>query len=176
MAERLKKGDISIIELLQLSAQYYQEKDNKKWRAEIDVISAKITARNNLSYNPSTHKWEQIGREIKFIFIIRTDPISYKKGDSLKYHYYPVIFLLRDFDKGITSPFRSRVGGLKRWKSLRRKISEGKTQDEKNRIRKENKNDECEDIYCENGREELIESDEIDSFEEAFMRGYEESG
>ncbi len=43
------------------------------------------------------------------------------------------------------------------------------------RFVKENKNSGCEDIYCEDGREELIESDEIDSFEEAFMRGYEEA-
>ena len=32
------------------------------------------------------------------------------------------------------------------------------------------------DIYSEDGREELIEDDEIESFEEAFMRGYEEAG
>ena len=33
-----------------------------------------------------------------------------------------------------------------------------------------------EDIYSEDGREELVDNDEIDSFEEAFMKGYEESG
>jgi hypothetical protein len=139
MADRLRKGDTSLYDMLLVSARYYLEKDDKKWRAEVDVVSAKITARKNLSYNPRTHKWEQIGREVKFQFLIKTDPISYKKNDSLKFHYYPVIFLLRDFDKGIASPFRSRVGGLKRWKKSRRKISEGKTPDEKDRIRRENK-------------------------------------
>jgi len=34
--------------------------------------------------------------------------------------------------------------------------------------------DNGEDIYSENGREQLIDSDEISDFEEAFMRGYEE--
>ena len=141
MAERLRKtkGDLSIIDLLIYSGTYYVEVDNKKWRAEVDVVSAKIIARNNLTYNPSTHQWEQSGREVKFEFLIRTAPTSYKKNDSLKYHTYPVIFLLRDFDKGIASPFRSRVGGLKRWKNIKQKISEGKTPEEKDRIRKENK-------------------------------------
>jgi len=44
------------------------------------------------------------------------------------------------------------------------------------RIIKNESNFESDDVYSENGREELIESDEIDSFEEAFMKGYEEAG
>lgn len=45
------------------------------------------------------------------------------------------------------------------------------------RIIKDNYDDDLEDdIYSEDCREELIDNDEIDDFEEAFMRGYEESG
>ena len=44
------------------------------------------------------------------------------------------------------------------------------------RIIKENNEYDEEDIYSEDGREELIEGDEISDFEEAFMQGYEEAG
>lgn len=136
---RLKKGDISIAEMLKISYDYYKKKDDKPWRAKLDVKSARITARRNMIYNPSKHKWEQSAREVKFEFVVKTDPISYDRNDSLKYHYYPVVFILRDFDAGLNSSFRSRVGSFKKWKKSNKKISEGKDKREKDRIRKENK-------------------------------------
>ncbi len=139
MAVRLKKSDLSIKGIMSASRIYYKKKDNKPWRAKLDVKSAKITVRRNLTYNPSAHEWEQgKSREVKFVFLVKSDPISYKKTDTLKYHYYPVFFLLRDFDAGLDSAFRSRVGGFKRWKKSTKKISDGKSESEKKKIRKDN--------------------------------------
>ena len=71
-------------------------------------------------------------------FLISTDPVSYKKQDTLHVHRYPVIFLIKDFDANIQSSFRSRVGGLKKWRTPTKKVSDGKTEAEKNKIRKDN--------------------------------------
>ena len=55
---RLKIGDISIAEVLELSRFVYRKEgiDNKAWRAKMDVLSGKIIKRNNLEYNRSTGK------------------------------------------------------------------------------------------------------------------------
>jgi len=135
---RLKKTDISILEMLQVSHEYYKRIDDKILRSKLDVLGAKITARKNLQYDPKTHTWNQSGRELKFVFLISTDPVSYQKTDNVKIHRYPVIFLIKDLDAGINSAFKSRVGGLKRWRTSKLKISEGKTPAEKERIRKIN--------------------------------------
>lgn len=108
---RLKKGEISLLELYKVSNQYYQQFDNKRSRANIDITSAKIVMRNNLKFNRKTNTWEQEGREIKFIFSVVSDPKSYKKTDKLKKHIYPVTFLLKEFS--IYSAFRFRTGSLK---------------------------------------------------------------
>jgi len=137
---RLKKTDISLLEAYTISLDFYKRVDNKMKRSMLDVLAAKITARKNLSYNASTHSWEQSpnAREVKFTFLISTDPTSYVKKDNVEVHKYPVIFLIRDFDAGIHSSFKSRVGGLKRWKSPKLKVSDYKTPAEKERVRKIN--------------------------------------
>jgi len=113
---RLKKGDISIMEILALSLAEYKSKniDDKLWRYKLDIISAKIIIRKNLKYNPSTKQWEQVGREAKIQFLIKSEPESYKDKSNIKIHTYPVTFLFKDFEKGMNSAFRSRVGSLKK--------------------------------------------------------------
>jgi len=139
MNTRLKIGDITINEILTLSRAVYKgEVDNKLRREKMDVRGGKITARKGLTYNKQTKKWEQTGRELRFDFIVRSVPKSYEKTDNVPVHKYPVTFLLKDFTKGLNSPFKWRTGGLKKWKNIKRKISEGKTDSEKDRIRKEN--------------------------------------
>lgn len=135
---RLKQKDPSITELFLISLEYYKRVDNKRDRAKLDVVSAKLIARKNLTYDYTTKQWQQSGREIRFDFLVKSDPVSYEKKDDISPHQYPVIFLIRDLDKGMNSSFRSRVGGLKRWKSPKLKVSEGKTPAEKERRRKIN--------------------------------------
>lgn len=114
-SQRLKKGDITLQQVYLLSRQYYQNNtvDDKKRRARIDIISGKITQRNNLTYNRSTRRWEQTGQESKITFIVSSNPKSYKSEDTVKIHRYPVVFLFKDISKGIASPFRWRTGSQK---------------------------------------------------------------
>jgi len=112
---RLKKGDIDIDTILMLSYQYYQQDagDDKKRRAQMDLIDGKIIARNNFSYDRSQKAWIQTGREVKFVFLVKSDPISYKREDTVKIHRFPVTFLLRDISMGMESAFRWRTGSLR---------------------------------------------------------------
>jgi hypothetical protein len=113
---RLKKGDISIKEMYQLSHEAYKfrEVDNKISRMILDIIGAKLTIQNNLQYNRSTKKWDQIGREVKLAFLIKSDPQSYVKKDTVKIHNYPIYFLLRDINMGMDSAFKWRAGSFKK--------------------------------------------------------------
>lgn len=110
---RLVSKGITIKELLVMSYQdYYKKNDNKDKRMRLDIVNAKLTMRKNYEYNRSEQKWEQTGRNAKLVFMVKTRPISYKKKDPLKFHIYPVTFLILDIDKGINSPFKFRTGSL----------------------------------------------------------------
>lgn len=140
---RLKKGDISINEVFILSLAEFKAKkvDDKEWRSHLDVKSAKLVVRKNLKYNPSTKKWEQTGREVKIQFLVRTTPKSYKDRSGVKVHTYPITFLFKDFSKGLNSPFRSRVGSLKKPtfpKKRTQLIKDAKDEEQANKIRKDN--------------------------------------
>jgi len=117
MAERLKQKDFTIAGVYRSSYQAYRSKkfklDNKARRMKLDVVSGKITGRNNLKYNKETKKWEQIGRDVKIEVLVHTKPISYKANNKVK-HYYPVTFLIHDFEKGVYSSFRWRTGSFSR--------------------------------------------------------------
>jgi hypothetical protein len=139
---RLKKGDITIKELLTLSLALYKKEgiDNKLLREKKDVLGGKISFRRGLVYNRAEKKWEQSSREVRIDFIVRSNPISYQKRDTVSIHKYPVTFLIKDWDKGMDSSFKWRTGGLKKWipaKKHTKNISEGKTPKEKDKIRKE---------------------------------------
>ena len=141
MAAKLKKGDITIKEVLTLSRALYKgDTDDKRIRERKDVVGGKIVARRGLTYNRETKIWEQTSREVRIDFIVRSKPISYKKTDTVAIHKYPVTFLIKDWDKKMNSSFRWRTGGLKRWipsKTHKRNVSEGKTPKEKDTIRAE---------------------------------------
>jgi len=114
LKNRLTKKDITLKEMLIISYDYYHKHDDKEWRAKLDIKSARLSRRQNFSYNQSKKRWEQVGRDVKFTFIVKSDPISYKKNDKLKYHYYPIIIIIHDVSKGINSPFKWRTGSLKK--------------------------------------------------------------
>jgi hypothetical protein len=135
---RLKKGDITLREILRLSDSVYgKEVDNKKKR-QADIVSAKISRRERLRYNFSTKTWEQVGSSVKFIFVILTDPESYKrpKWDTFR-HKYPLYLLLKDVSKGIDSPLRWRDGSFKKPR-FGKKIPLGASSQQKEKIRKQN--------------------------------------
>lgn len=138
---RLKKGDISLKKVLELSTYLYKkgEIDNKGWRAKADVKSAKIKVRRNIEYDRKQQKWIQTGREVKFQFTIKTKPESYKDTSGIDIHEYPVTFILKDLDAGMDSSFRWRTGSLRKPKFPKQKVSEGKDKNEKDRIKKANK-------------------------------------
>lgn len=114
--ERLVTSGYTIKDIINISHKYYKSKigDDKKSRAKTDVINAKIVSRNNYDYNPSTKVWEQTGRDVKIEFLIKTNPVSYKKIDNIKIHKYPITILVHDIDKGINSTFKWRTGSLKK--------------------------------------------------------------
>jgi len=139
MGNRLTGKDWTIREVLYISNQVYGSKvDNKARREKIDVVGGRITLKKNLKWNPETKSYEQSGRDVKLVFKIKSSPTSYSKTDTLKNHYYPVTFLLHQWDLGFDSPFKWRTGSNFKWVKTKKKISEGKTPAEKDRIRAEN--------------------------------------
>lgn len=115
---KLKKGDIPFSEIYYISKKwYYKEYDNKEKRMKLDVIGAKITARKNFKYDPSVKAWKQVEegkRHIKFEFKVKSQPVSYKRNDTIKTHVYPVVFVFYDLNLGLHSPFRWRTGTTKK--------------------------------------------------------------
>lgn len=111
---RLKIGDITLQQVLDLSKMNYKKDSvDNKIKRQSDILTGKTTTRNNLYYNRATKTWEQTGREVKFEFIVTSDPKSYKRPKwDKKRHKYPVTFLLRNFDAGMNSPFRWRTGSM----------------------------------------------------------------
>lgn len=127
---KLKVGDISIAEIVALSRHAFQKKliDNKAYRSRIDVVNAKITARRNMKYDFSKKQWVQTGREVRFDFLIKSDPKTYKKTDTVDIHKYPVTFLIRNLDKGLQSAFRWRTGSFKKPRMPKKGISKSQRQ------------------------------------------------
>jgi hypothetical protein len=138
MAARLKKGDISIKELLLFSRHWYKSVDDKKKRMRMDVKGGKITARRGLDYNRKTKKWEQGAREVRIDLLIKSHPISYEDTSGIKNHYYPITILIKNFNKKMDSAVRWRTGSLYRPKFSTKKISEQKSKSGKDKVRKEN--------------------------------------
>jgi hypothetical protein len=135
---RLRRGDITLREIIRLSNDAYGKYvDNKKNR-QVDITSAKISRRERLRYNFSTKQWEQVGSSVKFVFLITTDPVSYKrpKWDTGK-HKYPIYLLLKDMSKGIDSPLRWRDGSFKKPR-FGKSIPLGASKQQKEKIRKKN--------------------------------------
>ncbi len=113
-SKRLTAEGITFKQMYQKSYKFYKLKkgDNKDLRMRMDVTSAKITARKKLEYDRSEKKWIQTGRDIKVEFLVSSEPISYKKRDSINVHKFPVTFIIHDIDKGINSTFKYRSGSL----------------------------------------------------------------
>lgn len=113
---RLTKQGLTIRDIITISYQYYRSTngDNKSRRADLDIVSAKIIARKNYEYNRSTKSFEQTGRDIKFEFLCKSKPISYKKTDTINIHKYPIIILIHNIDAGLDTTFKIREGSLKK--------------------------------------------------------------
>lgn len=122
---KLKKGDITLGELYTLSKSLYEKEiDDKEKRYKLDIKAVRLVKRNNYEYDKKSKKWVQINkRSIRFEFLIRSEPISYKKTDTLKAHFYPVIFVLYDVEIGMGASFRYRSGSEKVWLKPRKGAS-----------------------------------------------------
>lgn len=133
---KLRKNDIDLATVYAISRNiWYPERDDKEWRAGLDIKSSKLIARKNFKYNQSTKQWEQTERRhIKFEFIVSSDPISYEKIDSIKTHRYPVVFLFYDITKAYESPFRWRTGSLRKLQVAKK----GSSEQERKRIAENN--------------------------------------
>ena len=55
----------------------YKEVDDKASRMRKDVNSARMVVRQNYTFNQSTKRWEQSGREVKLVLIVVSKPKSY---------------------------------------------------------------------------------------------------
>lgn len=111
-SNRLVADGLTIREFLKLCYKYNSREDNKAKRAKMDIVSAKLTKRQNYQYNGITREWEQTGRDAKLEFLVKSDPVSYKKTDSIPIHRYPVTFVIHDIDAGLDTTFRYRSGSL----------------------------------------------------------------
>lgn len=117
MAGKLKKGDISLKEVYLLSKKVFKsgEVDDKKKRARLDITSAKVSNMKNFIYDKNEGIWKSTAkRSVKFEFIVRSKPISYKKTDHISTHIYPVTIVMFDIEQGMDSSFRYRSGSFKK--------------------------------------------------------------
>jgi hypothetical protein len=113
---RLKKGDITLKEILDLSLSVYGKQFDNKKKRQIDIINARVYKREKLEYDFKTRRWTQTGtRGAKFLFIVQTDPKSYKrpKWDDFR-HKFPLYVQIRNINLGMDSPFRWRTGAIKK--------------------------------------------------------------
>lgn len=137
MRRRLKKKDITLRELLKVSYDAYKTKtvDDKRKRVKLDLVSGKIIKRRNLEFNFSTRTWEQTNKYgVIFHFLVKSEPISYKRIDKLKSHTYPVIFHFLDLSLGVNSPIKIRTGSQHKWKTPQK----GSTTKERQKIVEQN--------------------------------------
>lgn len=134
----LRAGDITLKELVQVSKAYWDRGivDDKRAR-QIDILSAKVTARVNLEFDPKDKKYHQVGRSVKLQFVVSSDPISYKKKDNIRIHRFPVTFLFYDWDKGFDSPVRWRCGSTIK-PQFSKPIPDNATDSQKEAVRAEN--------------------------------------
>jgi len=107
---------LTIADVIKLSYKYYKltSGDDKSKRSKLDVVNGRITKQHRFIYNRSNKQWEQQGENVKIEFRIKTSPVSYEKTDTLKYHYYPITFIIDDINKGLYSTFKWRTGSLKK--------------------------------------------------------------
>lgn len=110
----------SLLSVYQQSLKLYKGKvDDKRKRMKLDIVSAKITLKNNFQYDRSTKTWNQTGKTAKLILSVNSKPISYKKNDTINIHKFPVIVLFKDISLGTSTSFKYRTGSEKNWiKSL----------------------------------------------------------
>ena len=114
---KLTRGNISLGEFYRLSLDLYKSEkvDDKKKRAKLDCISAKVNIDKNITYNKVTKLWEDINRRaVKFEFIVKTQPISYESKARIKTHIYPITFILYSIEDGLDTEFKYRSGSLKK--------------------------------------------------------------
>ncbi len=137
--KQLKKGDISIRNLLTISYTWYKKNDSKAWRAKIDIKSGKIVGRMGLDYDRKTKSWNQTSREVKIEVLVKSQPESYDDKSELKNHFYPVTILIKDWNQKFDSAFRWRTGSNYKPRFAKKKITEQKTKAAKDKVRKENK-------------------------------------
>lgn len=117
MSDKLTRGGLTLGEMYKMSLDLYRSGkiDNKKRRANLDVVSTKILALKNFEYNKVTKAWEDIQRRsVKFELIVKTKPISYKRRDKLSSHMFPITLILYSIEDGLNSEFRYRSGSLKK--------------------------------------------------------------
>ena len=113
---KLKKGEITLNQVYAMSTALYNSGrvDNKKKRARLDILRAKMVKRRNFSFNRSSKVWEPDQRtSSKIEFLVSSDPISYPNTSGVKIHRYPVIFWFKNIEQGGDSPFRWRTGSQK---------------------------------------------------------------
>ena len=75
----------SLLSIYQQSLKYYKSKkvDDKKLRAKLDIVSARIILKNGFQYDRSTRTWIQSGKTAKLTIMTSSKPIRYKKYDTV---------------------------------------------------------------------------------------------
>lgn len=134
---RLTNEGFTFKQVYRASYNYYKLKkigDNKEKRMKLDIIGARLVSRKKLEYDRKEKQWIQTGRDIKVEFLCRSDPVSYKKRDTINTHKYPITVIIHDIDKGVDSTFKWRTGSLFKPKF----VKAGMTKDQRIKIEEYN--------------------------------------
>lgn len=103
------------IQIYTNSMKLYRTKvDNKYRRMKLDILSAKITYKNNFVYDRKTKTWIKSGKSSTLTILVKSDPKSYETIDTINTHKYPVTFEFQNINLGVLTPFKWREGGLKK--------------------------------------------------------------
>jgi hypothetical protein len=116
--EGLKKGEITLKQIYQISADYYKKKKGTTTEKAVSytITNTIVKAQGTVKFNEETNKWEGLNRAVRFEFAVKCKELMTskdKKRMEEKITDYPVIFSLMDIDLGLDSPFKWRTGANK---------------------------------------------------------------
>jgi hypothetical protein len=115
MAQGLKKGEITLKEVYQLTVDYYKTKKDISKSRPVYSIKHMISEKAEKDATFDKEKgWTREGKSAKITFIVECKEMVAtpdKKSVAIKATEYPVVFIINDIGKKLESTFKWRTGG-----------------------------------------------------------------
>jgi hypothetical protein len=115
MSDKLKKGEITLKEVYQITVDYYTKFKSTVNLKALPYILKNIVAKaqGELQYDAEKLEWTGSNKALRIEFIVQTkDKVATKNKATFetKPHDYPVTFFINDISEGLDSTFKWRSG------------------------------------------------------------------